>query len=79
MPGSTHGSQLLKNTRSYQQLSGGEIFPDKCLHLGHSGEIPLVTIGDSACPQHSWLLKAYKEYTKVDKESTSIKNYAALK
>ena len=68
VPGSTHDSRLLKNTRLYQQLSEGEIFPNKCLHLGHSGEIPLVTIGDSAFPQHSWFLKAYKEDTKVDKE-----------
>ena len=67
-PGSKHDSRLLKNTRLYQQLSEGEIFPNKCLHLGYSGEIPLVTIGDSAFPQHSWLLKAYKEDTKVDKE-----------
>ena len=67
-PGSTHDSQLLKNTRLSQQLSEGEMLPDRCLHLGHPGEIPLVTIGDSAFPQHSWLLKAYKEDTKVDKE-----------
>ena len=31
-------------------------------------EIPLVTIGDNAFPQHSLFLKAYKEDTKVDKE-----------
>ena len=56
VPGSTHDSRLLKVTRLYQQLSEGEIFPNKCLHLGHSGEILLVTIGGSALPQHSWLL-----------------------
>ena len=54
VPGSTHhDSRLLKNTRLYQQLSV---------------EILLVTIGDSTFPQHSCLLKAYKEDTKVDKE-----------
>ena len=67
-PGSTHDSRLLKNTRLYQQLTNGEILPDKYLNLGNAGEIPLVTIGDSAFPQHSWLLKSYKEDTKVDKE-----------
>ena len=67
-PGSTHDSRLLRNTRLCQQLSEGEIFLNKCLHLGHSGEIPLVTIGGSTFPQHSWLLKAHKEDTKVDKE-----------
>ena len=37
--GSTHDSRLLKNTKRYQQLSEGEIFPVKCLPLGYYGEI----------------------------------------
>ena len=64
-----HDSQLFKNTRLYQQLSEGEIFPNKCLHLGHFEEIPLVIIRGSTFPQHCCLLKAYKEDTKVDKVS----------
>ena len=35
--GSTHDSRLLKNTKLYQQLSEGEIFPVKCLPLGYYG------------------------------------------
>ena len=67
--GSTYDSQLLKNTRLYQQLSEAEIFPDKCVHLRHPRGMALVTIGDSAFPQHSSLLKAYRENAKIDKES----------
>ena len=38
----------------------------------------MVTIGDSAFPQHCCLLEAYKENVKIDKKGTSIKNYAVL-
>ena len=38
----------------------------------------MVTIGDSAFPQHCCLLEAYKENAKIDKKGTSIKNYAVL-
>ena len=31
--------------------------------LEGSGNIPLVTIGDSAFPRHPWLLKGYNENT----------------
>ena len=32
------------------------------------GSVPYTTIGDSAFPKHSWLIKAYDEKTKITKE-----------
>lgn len=34
---------------------------DKVIQLSDFGEIPLVTIGDSAFPQYTWPLKMYNE------------------
>ena len=38
---------------------------------GDFGEIPVVTIGDSAFPQYAWLLKMYNENTR-DKQQKSF-------
>ena len=40
------------------------MIPDRVVYLGDFGEIPLVTIGDSAFPQFAWLIKAYNENTR---------------
>ena len=37
---------------------------DKVIQLSDFGEIPLVTIGDSAFPQYTWPLKMYNEIIK---------------
>lgn len=47
----------------------GKVLPNKVINLGDNyGEIPLVTIGDSAFPRFPWLLKAYRENTPDEKE-----------
>ena len=59
-PGSTHDSRLLKRSRIYSEYQAGRALPNMHLQLdGDLGEIPLVTVGDSAFSQHAWLLKAY--------------------
>ena len=68
-PGSTHDARLLKFSQFYKDTIHGEGLPDKTISLGDNfGEIPLVTIGDSAFPRHAWLVKAFNEYTVVPKE-----------
>ena len=62
-PGSTHDVRMLRSTRLYQPILNGEMFPEKAMTLEGSGNIPLVTIGDSAFPRHPWLLKGYNENT----------------
>ena len=56
-PGSTHDARLLKSSSI---INGGAI-PERKIHLGIFGEIPLVTIGDSAFPRFPWLIKTNNE------------------
>jgi hypothetical protein len=41
------------------------VFSQTSLNLHPHGSIPFTTVGDSAFPNHSWLLKPYKEGTRV--------------
>ena len=63
-PGSTHDARMLRNTEIYQQILNGDIIPNITIQLDGAGEIPLVTVGDSAFPRHPWLLKGYNEETR---------------
>ena len=63
-PGSTHDARLLKESTLHEAIVNGNIIPDKAIQLGDFGQIPLVTVGDSAFPQYSWLVKAYNENTR---------------
>ena len=63
-PGSTHDARLLKESSIYESILAGDVIPDKVIRLGDFGEIPLVTIGDTAFPQFAWLLKMYNENTR---------------
>ena len=63
-PDSTHDARMLRNTEIYQQILNGDIIPNITIHLDGAGEIPLVTVGDSAFPRHPWLLKGYNEETR---------------
>ena len=38
--------------------------PDQKINLSDLGDIPLFTIGDSAFPRFSWLIKCYNENTR---------------
>ena len=66
-PGSTHDARLLKSVSIYSDIINGLVIPDRKIALGNFGEITLVTIGDSAFPIFSWLIKSYNENT-TDKQ-----------
>ena len=65
-PGSTHDTRLLKESSIFHQILKGDVLLDRVISLGDFGYVPLVTIGDSAFPQFSWLIKGYNE--KRDKQ-----------
>ena len=67
-PGSTHDSRLFKNCSLYKKILAVDAIPQKLVNLGNYGEIPYVTIDDSAFPKDSWLIKAYNEETNVTQE-----------
>jgi hypothetical protein len=68
-PGSTHDSRLLKSCDIFSEIENGHILPHGSLNLSPFGEIPFVTVGDSAFPNRCWLLKPYANETRVHKES----------
>ena len=72
-PGSTHDARLLKSASLYNEIIGGPVITDRKVALGNFGEIPLVTIGDSAFPRFSWLLKSYNENTTDKQQKCLIK------
>ena len=68
-PGSTHDARFLRNTSLYRKILHGDALPNKTVNLGDDyGEIPLVTIGDSAFPRFPWLVKGFNSNTIDPKE-----------
>ena len=63
-PGSTHDARTLKESSFFDEVLSGRALPDQKINLGGFGDIPLVTIGDSAFPRFSWLIKCYNENTR---------------
>lgn len=53
----------------FQGVSKGNIIPNKSINCGEKfGEIPLVTVGDSAFPKYAWLVEGFSETTRNEKE-----------
>ena len=67
-PGSVHDSTLLQSAPIFHQIESGHVLPHNVLTLPGHGEIPLVMVGDSAFPSRPWLLKAYPDTAKNQKE-----------
>ena len=68
-PGSTHDARLLKSTEVFKGILDGQVLPNKSINLGDKfGEIPLVTVGDSAFPRYAWLVKGFSDTTRNEKE-----------
>jgi hypothetical protein len=67
-PGSMHDSTLLQSSPIFSEIERGNVLPNKVLILPKYGEIPFAMVGDSAFPARSWLLKAYPDKTKDQKE-----------
>ena len=59
-PGSTHDARLLRSIKLFRSILRGEGIPNKAINLGETyGEVPLVTVGDSAFPRFPWLINAF--------------------
>ena len=71
-PGSTHDARLLHHTILFREITNGAGIRNKCINLGDAGEIPLVTIGDSAYPRLQWLVKGYNENTRHEKKDIAL-------
>ena len=67
-PGSVHLSTLLQSSPIFTDIESGQVLPNNVLRLPGHGEIPLGVAGDSAFPARPWLLKAYPDTTKKQKE-----------
>ena len=67
-PGSTHDARLLRYSTLFKDIQCGVGIPNESIILGDFGEIPLVTIGDTAFPRLEWLLKCFNENTRDLKE-----------
>ena len=67
-PGSTHVARLLRHCSLFCTICNDGGISNKSVNLGNTGEIPLITIGDSAFPQLPWLIKAFSENTRHHKE-----------
>ena len=63
-PGSTQDTRLLKESSIFHKILKGDVLLYRVISLGDFGYVPLVTVGDSAFPQFSWLIKGYNENTR---------------
>ena len=61
--GSMHDSRLLQNCDVYSRIEEGNLLPKCSLNMHPYGEMTLTTVGESAFPTHSWLIKPYPEGT----------------
>lgn len=62
--GSTHDSRLLKSCDLFADIQQGRIFPSSVLRTREYGDILFTTVGDSAFPRYTWLMKPYSESTR---------------
>ena len=63
-PGSVHNSRLLKSCDLFAEIQQGHVFPNTVLQTREYGDIPITTVGDSAFPHYTWLIKPYNENTR---------------
>ena len=71
-PGSTLDARLLKESSIFDKILKGDVLPARVISLGDFRYVPLVTVGESAFPQFSWLIKGYNENTR-DKQQRCFK------
>lgn len=57
----------------------GILFQTNEINLVDAGEVPLVTIGDSAFPRLQWLIKGFNEKTRDQKERYFNKNWCSAR
>lgn len=68
VPGSVHDSTLLQSSPIFTDIESGQVLPNEVLRLPGHGEIPLGVVVDSAFPACPWLLRAYPDTAKNQKE-----------
>ncbi len=59
-----HDSTLLKSSPIFNEIESGHVLPNCQMNLPGCRNIPLGTVGDSAFPARSWLLKAFDDTPK---------------
>ena len=59
-PGSVHDSRLIKSSSIFECIMNVDAIPKNTFSLGDFFKVRLVTIGDSAIPSYTWLLKCYE-------------------
>ena len=64
VPGSSHDARLLRYSTFFKDTKSGAGIPNKSIILGDFGEIPLVTIDDTAFPRLERLLKCFNQNTR---------------
>ena len=72
-PGSTHDARMLKQPSYFDKVLSGRALPDRETNLGGFGDIPLVTIEDSAFPRFSWLTSAAMKIREINSNVTSTR------
>ena len=78
-PGSSHVARLMRHCSLFCTICNDGGVSNKSLSLGNAGEIPLITIGDSAFPRLPWLIKAFNENTRHPKEKYFNKKLCSAK
>ena len=78
-PGSTHDARLLKESSIFHKILKGDVLPDRDISLGDFEYVSLATVGDSAFPQFSWLIKGYNEITRDMQQRYSNKRFCGAR
>ena len=78
-PGSMHDSTLLKSSPIFSKIESGHVLPNCQMNLPGFRNIAVATVGDSAFPAWPWLMKAYEDTTKNQKERNFNKHLRAAR
>ena len=76
-PGSTHDARLLRYTTLFRQIENDGAIPNKIIDLGEAGEIPLVTLEETALflVYHGWSKVLMKMHV-IQRNDISTRNCA---
>ena len=76
-PGSTHDAGVLRYTTLFRQIENDGAIPNKTIDLGEAGEIPLVTLEETALflVYHGWSKVLMKMHV-IQRNDISTRNCA---
>ena len=77
-PGSTHDARLLRYTTPFRQIENDGAIPNKTIDLGEAGEIPLVTLEETALflVYHGWSKVMKMKMHVIQRNDISTRNCA---